>query len=166
MKKIILLFACFIFASLYKVYPQQQTITDEDNRFSIDIPAGWVHGASKNAFVHMLICTDTVNLNEKLSISYCKSFYNLSKTYDMNKDAMKDLKNFKIDQEGEGELSGEKCKWFVFTFESNDGSVLMKGKQYTVKKSKSFVIQYILKEKRFDIMKETFEKMIATINLK
>jgi hypothetical protein len=162
MKKIILALTCILFAGLYNAYPQQQTISDDDNLYSLSIPSAWVHASSKNSVISMLMCSDTVNIHERLSIICSKSYYNLAKTFKNNEAAFKDVKNFKIIKEGDGKIGGQPAKWFMYTFESNDGAS-MKGTENTVLKSgRSYIIQYVALDKRFEISKETFEKMIAS----
>jgi hypothetical protein len=162
MKKIILALICLLFAGLYNAFPQQQTILDDANLYSLSIPSGWVHASSKNSIISMLMCSDTVNIHERLSIICSKSYYNLAKTSKNNEAAFKDVKNFKIIKDGDGKIGGQPSKWFLYTFESNDG-VSMKGTENTVLKSgRSYIIQYVAPEKRYEIIKETFEKMIAS----
>jgi len=166
MKNKILLLIGLLFIVLLKVN-SQQTVSDESKRYTIEIPFGWVYAVSKNVVVSVLICSDTINASERLNITDTKNPYNLEKAYKVNKDAFSGLKNFKIVQEGDGELGGQPSKWFIYTFTNKEGTVSMKGKQCTVKNSgRGFSIQYILKEARFDVVKETFEKAISTIKFK
>jgi hypothetical protein len=164
MKRIILVITAALFVYTYNLNAQQtMKVSDEPNSYTIEIPAGWVHATSKNAYVSVLMCSDTVNTGERLSIIDAKNSYNLEKANKVNQDAFKKFKNFKVSQEGDGTLGGQPCKWFEYTFTSDDGNISMKGKYYTVKNSgRGFSIQYVLKQDRFDIMKDTFEKCIGT----
>jgi len=155
---------CLLFVASYKVFPQQKTVSDKDNRYSIVIPSGWVYASSKNAFVNVFMSCDTINPSERLTITYSRGIGSLSDAYRNNKNAMKELKKFKLENEGEGELGGEKCKWFVFTMEGDSGAV-WRGKQYTIKPNRIYILQYIVPEKRFDVVKDNFENIVFTFKL-
>jgi len=160
------LFLTFLMLALtLNLYSQQtQTVTDEGKSYSVEIPSGWVHGVSKNIYVSVLVCSDTLHAGEILNITDAKNSSNLEKAYKVNKNAMSDLKKFTILEEGNSTIGGQESKWFAYTFDSKDGTVHMKGKYYTVKYSgRGFSIQYLMPEKRFDEMKGTFEKMISTL---
>jgi len=163
MKKIALILTSLFFTGFCNIYSQQQTISDDDNYYSINIPSGWVHAYSKNKIISVLMCSDTVNTNERLSINATKNYYNLAKTYKTNKDAFKDFKNFKLIQEGDGTIGGQPSKWFVYTFDASDGQK-MQGKQITsIKSGKTYIIQYVVTQKRHDAIRDTFDNMIASL---
>jgi hypothetical protein len=162
MKKSFILTA-FISAILFSNISAQKAITDDGKNYTIEIPAGWVHGSSTNAWVSVFIFNDSVNVAEQLVVINSKNLADLSHAYKENKKAQMKLKNFKLLEEGESNISGEPTKWMVYTFSGDDGS-LHKGKQYTIKKSgRGYILQFILLEPKFDAKKETFEKIIGTL---
>ncbi len=164
MKKSTLLFIGLMVVASNKGFPQQ-TISDEGNRYSINIPPGWVYASSKNPIVSVLMSCDTLHPRERLTITYCRGIGSLQKVYNDNKKSMTELKKFRLMEEGEGMLDGEDCKWFVFTAEIIEG-VVWKGRQYTIKPNKVFLIQYFVPEDRFVTVKDTFEQIISTFKLK
>jgi hypothetical protein len=89
----------------------------------------------------------------------------LAHSYKENKKAFLKKKDFKLIEEGDGQINGESCKWMLFTFATEDGSII-KGKQYTLKKSgRGFILQYLLQESKFESSKVAFEKIIASLKL-
>jgi hypothetical protein len=163
MKKLVLVWSCFLFSGIYNAYSQQQAVSDDDKHYSLNIPAGWVHASSKNAIITVFMCSDTIHPEDRLSIMMTKSIYNLAKTYKTNKDAYKDVKNYKFIQEGDASIGGQPSKWFLCTFSREDG-VNMKGIQNTVLTSgKSYIIQYFIPEERYDAEKDVFEKIVSSM---
>jgi hypothetical protein len=163
MKKFVLVSACFLMAILSNVC-SQQTITDESHLFSIDIPSGWLHTATVNKWVSVFTFCDSLKQTDQLIVIYSKNGNNLKDAYKGNKKAQSELKNFKLIEEGDGQINGEPCKWMVYTFTSE--GVLVNGKQYTLKKGgHGFTLQYILLSPQFEISKDVFEKVVSTFKL-
>jgi hypothetical protein len=165
MKKVLLLNAVMCFMITHNIFAQEtQTITDAGKHFTIEIPISWVQSSTKNAFAIVTACSDTINSNERITFIDVKNPNSLEKSNKTNKGAFKDFNHFKIIAEGDATLSGQPNKWFVYTFLSDDGSVSMKGKYYTIKNSgRGYSIMYVLQEDRFNLVQESFERVISSL---
>lgn len=142
-----------------------KTITDKKKVFQMDIPTGWDAASEANAFVNMTFIASP-DQSGKLSVSVVKGISNLKESYKINRDALKDFKDFTIVEENTENIGAQESMWFICTWTNDDGTK-MKGKQYTLKTGgKLFCIQYHVAEPTFDSARETYDRVIQTLRVK
>ncbi len=169
MKKTFLSSVVALFIALpIQVYSQQtEIVKDPTKLYTIAIPSGWNYSGTKSKYISTLKCSETESSAEKLTFIASKNDNNLLNAYEENKKSLSEFKAFKILQEGDIKLYGEPCKWFMYTFTSQDGTVKMKGKYYTVMHSGSgFLILYSITEQQYDFVQATFDKIVTTLKFK